>query len=62
MAFRFFIVVLIGGVVACGQDRESTEPDPIRRPVVERLSEQTVRIRWPTRPAWISLRLVAEGM
>jgi len=49
MAIRFFIVVVIGGLVACGNDRKTTEPDPIRRPVVERLSEWTVRIRWPPR-------------
>ena len=34
-------------VLACVTDRRTTEPDPVERPVVERLAEQSVRVRWP---------------
>ena len=34
-------------VFACVTDRRTREPDPIERPVVDRLTEESVRLRWP---------------
>ena len=34
-------------VLACVTDRKTTEPDPVERAVVDRLSEESVRLRWP---------------
>jgi protein-tyrosine phosphatase len=44
-----FVVSLVAGigVLACATDRKTTEPDPVERPVVDRLSEESVRLRWP---------------
>jgi protein-tyrosine phosphatase len=48
-SYSAFVVSLAAGiaVLACATDRTTTEPDPVERPVVERLSEQSVRLRWP---------------
>jgi protein-tyrosine phosphatase len=44
--FAISLAVVIG-VLACVTDRKTTEPDPVERPVVDRLGEQSVRLRWP---------------
>ncbi len=33
--------------VACATTRPPVESDPLKRPVAERLGEETLRIRWP---------------
>jgi len=44
-----FVVLLavVIAVLACATDRRTTEPDPVERPVVDRLAEQSVQLRWP---------------
>ena len=44
--FAVSLAVVIA-VLACATDRKTTEPDPVERPVVDRLAEQSVRLRWP---------------
>jgi protein-tyrosine phosphatase len=40
-------LAVVIAVLACVTDRNTTEPDPVKRPVVDRLAEQSVRVRWP---------------
>ena len=49
LARTAFVASLVVGiaVLACVTDRTTTEPDPVERPVVDRLTEQSVRLRWP---------------
>lgn len=56
---RFLIVLVVVLAAGCRHDRTTTEPDPIQRPVVERLGETTVRLRWPATPAWGSVTIYA---
>ncbi len=49
--FAISLAVVIA-VAACVTDRTTTEPDPVERPVVDRLAEERVRLRWP--PAFSS--------
>ncbi len=40
-------LAVVIAVLACVTDRKTTEPDPVERPVVDRVAEQSVRLRWP---------------
>lgn len=41
------LALALAAALACATTRETLEPDPISAPVVERLSDEELRIRWP---------------
>jgi len=40
-------LAVIAGFIACAAHGETPRSDPVERPVVDRLSEHSVRVRWP---------------
>jgi protein-tyrosine phosphatase len=52
-------LAVVALLLACTTHRKTTEPDPVERPVVDRLTEQSVRVRWPAAFASGSVAILA---